>query len=68
MELKILKDINGNLIHDGVIIKKVLNTDSGELKGGFVKWHEDEACFKCGESVLIGEYMCDFIIVNDGEN
>lgn len=68
MELKTLKDINGDLIQDGDFIKKVKNTDIGELQRGTVKWYENEGCFKCGERVLIGEYMCDFIIVRNGKN
>lgn len=67
MELKLLKDINGDLIKDGDTIKKVINIDSGKLNGGVVKWHEGEGVFKCGKCILYGEYMCDFVIIKQSK-
>lgn len=58
-----LKDKNGTVIKAGDRIAKVTNTDIGGLQYGYVTWDETEHCFKCGETVLIQEYMCDFIVV-----
>ena len=61
----ILTDKNGRLIRDGDKIKKITNIDIGRFKKGVVKWDDIEGCFKCGDTILLKEYMSDFIVVGN---
>ncbi len=64
-EKNILIDKNGILIRNGDKIKKITNTNVGRLQKGVVKWDEKDGCFKCGDAILIKEYMHDFIVIGN---